>query len=122
MSRAIDNKLAHQKKTLIEAYHKSLGNVSAACEMAGISRRRFYQIYNEDEDFRASCEEIKDKAIDFAESALLSQIKEGNITAIIFYLKTQGKKRGYIERQELTGADEKPLFDGVNVKIMKGGE
>jgi hypothetical protein len=32
-------------------------------------------------------------------------IKAGNVTAIIFYLKTQAKDRGYVERQELTGAD-----------------
>jgi hypothetical protein len=30
-------------------------------------------------------------------------------------LKTQGKSRGYIERQEITGADGKKLFE---VKIL----
>ena len=29
----------------------------------------------------------------------------GNLGAIIFFLKTQGKERGYTERQEITGAD-----------------
>ena len=32
-------------------------------------------------------------------------MRKGNITAIIFTLKTIGKSRGYVERQEVTGAD-----------------
>jgi hypothetical protein len=43
----------------------------------------------------------RDVAIDFAESQLHKQIKEGNSTATIFFLKTKGKKRGYVERQEV---------------------
>ena len=37
---------------------------------------------------------------DFAEGKLMQQIDGGNITAIIFYLKTQAKDRGYIEKVE----------------------
>ena len=36
---------------------------------------------------------------------LLTEMKSGNIASIIFYLKTKGKKRGYVERQEITGKD-----------------
>jgi hypothetical protein len=28
-------------------------------------------------------------------------LKKGNIAALIFFLKTQGKSRGYVERQEV---------------------
>ncbi len=40
-------------------------------------------------------------ALDFMESRLLKAIDKGNVTAIIFYLKTKGKDRGYIEPQEI---------------------
>lgn len=43
--------------------------------------------------------------LDKAEKKLDKKIDEGDTTALIFFLKTKGKKRGYIERQELTGAD-----------------
>jgi len=57
---------------------------------------------------------------DFAESKLLAAIDRGEIVPIIFYLKTQAKDRGYIERNELTGADggaiqTQQIFDHGNV-------
>jgi hypothetical protein len=48
-------------------------------------------------------------ALDTAESALFNQIKEGNVTSIIFYLKTKGRRRGYVERQEISGPDGGPV-------------
>lgn len=53
--------------------------------------------------------DARESMIDTAESMLYKQIGEGNTTAIIFFLKTQGRQRGYIERQELTGADGERL-------------
>jgi hypothetical protein len=43
--------------------------------------------------------------IDDAESEIYKQFKKGNTAALIFFLKTQGKQRGYVERQEITGKD-----------------
>jgi hypothetical protein len=40
-----------------------------------------------------------------------------NMSAIIFFLKTQGKSRGYVERQEISGADGTKLFE---VTIVDG--
>jgi hypothetical protein len=48
-------------------------------------------------------------ALDFAESSLHKQIQSGVPASTIFYLKTRGKGRGYIERQEITGRDGEPL-------------
>jgi hypothetical protein len=48
--------------------------------------------------------------LDIAETKLFENIKDNDNTAIIFYLKTKGKSRGYIERSELTIASGKELF------------
>jgi hypothetical protein len=49
------------------------------------------------------------------EDALVEKIKDKDTTAIIFACKTKLKKRGYVERQEITGADGKKVFE---VKIV----
>jgi hypothetical protein len=43
----------------------------------------------------------KERFLDFLESKLVEQINGGNTTSIIFALKTKGKNRGYVERQEI---------------------
>ena len=46
--------------------------------------------------------------MDFAETHLHKLIQEGNPAATIFFLKTKGKRRGYVETQDIT-TDGKPL-------------
>ena len=89
-----------QKKAIVEALERSLGVVTTACKSVGIARQTFYEWYKNDEDFKKSVDSIEDIALDFAESQLHKQIKDGNVTATIFYLKTKGVKRGYVERQD----------------------
>ena len=88
------------KKAMLEALEKSLGIVTSACKSVDISRETHYRWLREDADYKAAVESLSDVALDFAESQLHKQIKDGNSTATIFFLKTKGKKRGYVERQE----------------------
>lgn len=41
-----------------------------------------------------------EEQVDFAEEKLFENIGENDNTAIIFYLKTKGRHRGYIEKKE----------------------
>lgn len=88
------------KKEIVRALEKSLGIVTTACKTVGIARSTFYDWYNNDLNFAAQVNDMKAVALDFAESKLFEQINDNNSTSTIFYLKTQGKSRGYIERQE----------------------
>ena len=94
------NKSEHLKKELIAALIKSLGIVSNACEALGISRTTYYKYYNEDSEFRSEVDNVGESTLDFVESKLFDLISNGNVAATIFYMKTKGKRRGYIERQE----------------------
>jgi|TARA_R100000482_G_C5104639_1_gene137375 predicted DNA-binding transcriptional regulator AlpA len=114
------NKSEHIKKALIEALEKSLGIVTTACKKVGIGRTTFYNYYNDDSEFKAQVDDIANMSLDFAESKLLEQIKDNSTAATIFYLKTKGKKRGYVERQEITGADGVPT--NVKIEIIKNAD
>lgn len=93
------NKTLHNKKALLEALEKSLGVVTTACKIVGISRVTYYE-YLKDPEFKAQVDDIENIALDFAESQLHKQIRDGNVSSTIFYLKTKGKNRGYVERTE----------------------
>jgi predicted transcriptional regulator len=97
-----------KKESLLKSLEQSLGVVTVACKKADIPRSTYYKWLNNDEVFAKQVRDIENVALDFAESQLHTQIGNGNTSATIFYLKTKGKKRGYIERQEITGADGMP--------------
>jgi hypothetical protein len=109
-----------QKSAMVEALEKSLGIVTTACKTVGIARSTHYNWMESDEDYKKAVEDIADIALDFAESQLHKQIQGGEVSSTIFYLKTKGKKRGYIERTELSASvamTEKPLwFDDLEEK------
>ena len=102
-------------------------NISKACASFGITRMTYYEWLN-DTEFAEAIAEMKEEDIDDAEDTLRLLRKgvpkrdaEGNVigwiirpelTATIFYLKTQGKARGYVESQELnvTGKSDGPSW------------
>jgi len=88
------------KKALIVAMQKCLGVVTQACKMVNVSRDTYYTYYNEDPEFKRACDDCSEIALDFAESKLHKQIEDNVPTSTIFFLKTKGKNRGYIERFE----------------------
>jgi hypothetical protein len=112
------NKTVQHKKAMLEALEQSLGVVTSACKKVGIGRTTFYDWMRSDEEFAKQVKDIEDIAIDFAESQLHKQIKGGNTSATIFYLKTKGKNRGYVERQEISGDLDNQLI----VRVIDGNK
>ena len=89
------------KKAMLEALEKSMGIVTTACKVVGISRITHYQWLKDDEQYAEAVASLEDIVLDFAESSLYKQVKEGNPTSTIFLLKTKGKRRGYIEKTQV---------------------
>lgn len=99
-----------KKGLLLEALRLNLGNITEACKAAGVARCSFYDWRDSDQAFASAVDEIAEEQIDLVEGALLGRIKGGDTTAMIFYLKTKGRGRGFSERLELTGREGKDLF------------
>ena len=81
-----------------------------------ISRQAIHKRIMRSQELRAVQENCGEVRLDIAESKLMELVNEKNLGAICFLLKCQGKKRGWIERQELTGADGETLSTvGLNI-------
>ena len=109
--------MIHNKKdALLKALEKSLGVVTTACKQLDIGRATYYRWLKEDEEFAKAAKDIQDVALDFVESKLFEQIQDSSTAATIFYLKTKGKKRGYVERSELDlSSGDEPIKINVNI-------
>lgn len=89
------------KEKVLEFLEGNCGVIAPTCRGAHITRYTFYAWVKEDKEFADRVKQIQESAVDFVESKLYEKIKEGDTTAIIFYLKTKGKQRGYSEKQDI---------------------
>ena len=96
---------------MIDAIKQARGFVTKAASLCDVSRTTFYAKLKDFPTVQAALEDKRVGRHDFEENKLMGAIDEGNVTAIIFYLKTQCKDRGYVERyqQEVTGKDGGPV-------------
>ena len=109
------------KEAFIIAYKENFGNITIACESAGVGRGQYKSWCDKDPDFRQRLAEIEPEEImlDFGENKLMERIAKGDTLATMFLLKTKGKRRGYIERQEV--AHEGDVVKQITVNVLKAG-
>lgn len=89
-------------EALITQYH---GNIAAIARALNVSRGTIYNRMKDDPKLRVAIDDAHEAMVDNMESKLYQAAMDGNLGAIIFWLKTQGKRRGWVERQEVTGAE-----------------
>lgn len=116
---------APSKKPNIDVFRKIAnacgGILSDIAANIGVERVTIYAWCEEDPEFKQALEDSRERFIDLAESNLrklvagvpaiekdengnnrfVGWIERPSETSIIFTLKTRGKKRGYVERQEV---------------------
>lgn len=85
---------------IAEIYKKKGCNITAACAALNITRQTFYSRKAKSKKLQELVDEADESLLDFAESKLVEHINDGDVTSLIFFLKTKGKKRGYVERSE----------------------
>lgn len=108
-----------RKKAFIEILRSNAGNIKESCIKANIGRTTYYSWINDDIEFERRCDNVNEELIDYAESQLMKHITKGNLTAIIFYLKTKGQSRGYIEKQYI---QQKQMTAPIKIFEFEGDE
>ncbi len=94
---------------LIAEIDAKKGNISAIARTYGVSRGTVYNWMRGKATVEAALTDARETMIDNAESMLYKKVLQGSTPELIFFLKTQGRKRGYVERQEVTGKDGGPI-------------
>ena len=139
MGKSLDT-AAHQKKRLLAALRASLGVVETACNNAKVARSNHYHWLKKDPKYAAAVAQVDDVAVDFGET-MLHKLMRGytlpdtkvflnsdskqpivvpitkhigtDASAVIFFLKTKGKARGYVEKTQVENQNK------VEVLTMK---
>jgi len=92
---------------VIAALKETKGLVFLAAQKLGCERRTIARYEKRYPAVREAVVTAKGSMTDLAESKLYDAIESGAPWAICFYLKTQAKDRGYVERQEVAETDAK---------------
>lgn len=86
---------------IIEALQATKGMVSIAAKKLSCAPDTVYRYIREYPTVAAAQKQEREATTDIAELALFKAIQQGEAWAVCFYLKTQGKARGYVERTEI---------------------
>lgn len=128
---AIAKRQARDKQTLIDQLNKT-PIIHVACEKTAIARATYYRWRKDDEKFAAAADEAiheGERIInDMAESQLISAIRDKNMTAIIFWLKSHHPL--YANKVEVTGrikheyklSDEEETLITKALSMMSSGD
>lgn len=76
------------------------GNQAAVGRAYGVTRQAVSKAVAQHPEAQEAARDARESMIDNAESALYRAILAGEAWAVCFFLKTQGKARGYVERTE----------------------
>lgn len=92
------------KQKLLDQFKKT-PIVQVACERCGVPRATYYRWRKDDEKFTEACDAAIEESTgfinDMAESQLIAAIKEKNMTAIIYWLKSNHAK--YATKIQVSG-------------------
>ncbi len=96
----------HKLKITAEQVQEQLsrfnGNLTAVAAFLKVNRQTVYARIQENEWLEDALHEEREKNLDELEAEIYSQAKNGNITALIFTLKTQGRARGWEENRKVS--------------------
>ena len=120
-SDTIKKRIEKEQQSWLEAF-KNTWTVAAACLKIGIVRNTFYEWAKKYPEFLKQKREIEKEQIEYVESKLIRAIEDGNLGAIIFYLKCRSKKWRPYEKRELEGKIKSPELQRIAESLIKIAE
>ncbi len=110
-------------KRMLDAIKKNGGAVYLAARELGCAPNTIYNRMERVPSIKQAVEDARGEVVDYAEQKLRLAILNGEPWAIAMALKTIGKNRGYVERQEVTGAEGGDIKHSLTVReLTQGGD
>lgn len=94
---------------LIDQIREYNGNLAAVARLHGVTRTTIYNWTRDSALCQEALADARETMLDEAENILYQKVLAGETQELIFFLKTKGKNRGYVPRNELTGEDGEAL-------------
>ena len=110
------HKTKHSAEQIIKAISGTAGIVSNLAYKLGVNWHTAKGYIDRMPSVAKAWADECEVALDLAENQMMRAIQGGDGQMIRYLLSTKGKKRGFTERQEHTGADGEEIV----VKIVKG--
>jgi hypothetical protein len=98
--------MLYSTKVILEALARTHGMIFLAAKELGCAPVTIYRRAEKDSKVRDAIDSFRGQIIDKAELKLETAVMNGEPWAITLALKTIGKNRGYIEKQELSHEGE----------------
>ncbi len=78
-----------KKEKFVQIYRQLMGHISDTCSTVGISRTTYYNWLDSDINFAKEIMECEMELNDDVRDVLVKKAGEGDMTAVIFYLKNR---------------------------------
>jgi len=111
----------YEPATIVSALERARGMIAIAARLLRCSRQTIYTAVRTYPEVKEALDDARELGLDLAEMALFKAIDKGQGWAITLYLKTQGRKRGYVEKVDV-GSDSATLEELVLMAQGKRAE
>jgi hypothetical protein len=78
-----------KKQKFVDAYKKTNGNITDSASITGIERKTYYNWLEKDNDFAMQILDSEADLNDEIRQVLIAKAADGDMTAVIFYLKNR---------------------------------
>lgn len=112
-------KMSIKKEQAIELWRETHGHISNICRALGIARSTFYE-WMQDPEYSMKLVDAEQELNDDIRDVLVSKAADGDMTAVIFYLKSRHpdfkQEKTQVNQQFNVGADKGNVITFVNFK------
>lgn len=112
-------KIRYTNEMIADGLKAAKGMVYVAAKQIGCTPETIYQRLKRSPELATLHESLHGEIGDIAELRLYKAIQDGEHWAITFYLRTKGRHRGYVERNEISGPDGGAIDVAIHEVIIE---